>query len=329
MFKKKGKFFFLLAIWLISLHFSRLIYLSLKPKLPQPGNPVIFYSNQCRQDLKVTILKAIKNAKKTIYLVMFGLSDETIIQALKKKEKENVSLKIYFDKRSSPEIFFTKDQAICKKKGGLLHQKILIVDESMVFLGSTNLTKTSLSMHDNLVIGLHSGKIANFLTNATPFTSAIFKDNIGSQPIEIWLLPDNKNMALQRLKTIIKSANQKIKIAMFTFTHPALIDELIHAKKRKIDVTVVIDGHSAQGASAKAVERLKKEKIKVLVSQGPELLHHKYLYVDNKTLVCGSANWTKAAFSKNHDLILILENLTKNQIAFMEKLQQIIEYQTL
>jgi phosphatidylserine/phosphatidylglycerophosphate/cardiolipin synthase-like enzyme len=208
------------------------------------------------------------------------------------------------------------------KASGLIHQKILVIDKKMVFIGSANMTKTSLLMHNNLVIGFYSPKIAKFLMEKTPFEVAEIKSSVGGQKLELFLLP-NKN-ALERIKKIITRAKEKIKIAMFTFTNMELIEELIYAKKRGVQISVVVDYNSAIGTSKEAVEKLKKENIKIMLSQGIQLLHHKYLYVDDKTLVCGSANWTKAAFKKNKDLVLIM-NLVEKQKKFMSNLQKIIE----
>jgi cardiolipin synthase A/B len=322
---KKTKILFVVSILCLCFFYARLIHKTLSPNLPDPSNSIILYSNQTQQNLRTTIVRSIKNATKSIHLVMFGLSDETVLEELKNQAEKKLPMEIYYDLHSSPEIDLPKCSIHSIKNSGLMHQKILVVDNKIVFLGSANFTKTSLSMHSNLIIGIYSPEIASFLSQKTPFEVGRIIKNIRGQDIEIWLLPDRKNIALDKLINIIGSAQKKIKIAMFTLTHPRLIDEIIRAKKRGLEVTVVIDYHSGLGASAKGIEKLQKENVKVLLSRGPELLHHKYLYVDEKTLVCGSANWTKAAFSKNRDLLLILHNLKPDQKAFMNKLQKTIE----
>jgi phosphatidylserine/phosphatidylglycerophosphate/cardiolipin synthase-like enzyme len=100
---------------------------------------------------------------------------------------------------------------------------------------------------------------------------------------------------------------------------------LIKAKQRGVDVTVAVDYYTAKGSSKKTLAILEKGGIKVLLSQGRELLHHKWAVIDDTTLVMGSANWTKAAFTKNHDFLLFLSPLTESQIKFFTKLWAIIE----
>lgn len=305
----------------LSLFYSYLIKKSFYPPLPKKGEIARFYSNQMQNDLNFLFLHAINKAKKSIHLVVFGLSEGSILKAL---AKSRAKLNVYYDKRSSsaPE----NENFHPLKTPGLLHQKILVIDKKLVFLGSTNMTKTSLLMHSNLVIGFYSPEIAKFLMENTPFSSSEIISSAGGQKIEIYLLP-NKN-ALERIKKIIKMAKDNIAISMFTFTNMELTDELIKARQRGVKISIAVDYNSAINTSALAIDKLKKEKIKIMVSQGIQLLHHKYLYVDNDILVSGSANWTKAAFKKNKDLIFII-HLKKKQKKFMNNLQKIIEKEAL
>jgi phosphatidylserine/phosphatidylglycerophosphate/cardiolipin synthase-like enzyme len=206
-----------------------------------------------------------------------------------------------------------------------MHQKIMILDKEMVFIGSANMTRSSLKMHDNLVIGFVSKPVARFLEEHEPYTPGYLKTMVGGQSIELWLLPDPRGHALTELRKKIRNARKSIQIALFTFTHPGLIDEVIDAHNRGVKVSIVIDMHSALGASLKAVEKMKKAGVPTSLSQGVQLLHHKFVYIDEEMLFTGSANWTKAAFYRNSDCILALHHLNAEQKRFMTKLWTQIE----
>ncbi len=258
-------------------------------------------------------------------MVMFGLSDTAIIDTLRKKAK-TVPSKIYYDHRSSPSLALSANLAKKVKTKGLLHQKILVLDNTTVFIGSANMTHASLSMHDNLMIGFYSPEIAHFLIHKAPYSSGYIRSMVGGQNIELWLLPDMQNKALSSLRELIHSAKKSIFVAMFTFTHPILVDELIKAHKRGVQVECVIDFQSSMGASGKVVEKLKAAHVPLYFSSGPQLLHHKMLFIDNKTLISGSANWTKSAFVKNNDCFFILHHLTPKQKRFVQKLKKVLIY---
>lgn len=316
---KKNKFVFIFWAFLSIGGCLWLIIASLSPHQPASQEPPRFYSNQTQQDLRLTLIDAIRKAHESIHLVMFGLSDPAILNALAHK---TIPTTIYYDQNGSPNLWNVLPHAdLHPVRGwGLMHQKILILDQETIFIGSANMTTASLSMHDNLVVGFKSQKLARFLIEKTPHSPGYMKAMVGGQDIELWLLPDPRGHALHDLKHRIRTATRSLRIALFTFTHPSLIDEVIAAHKRGISVHVIMDLHSSLGASSRAVEQLKSSGVRISMSRGVQLLHHKFILIDDQTLLVGSANWTKAAFYKNSDCFLILHNLNEEQKIFMNRL---------
>ncbi|MBN2479797.1 MAG: phosphatidylserine/phosphatidylglycerophosphate/cardiolipin synthase family protein [Parachlamydiales bacterium] len=276
----------------------------------------------------MTTLKAIKNAKNSIYLVMFGLSDPNVLDLIKKKANEGIEVKIFYDKRSSLNIDLPSSQITAISSKGLMHQKILVIDKKLVFLGSANMTTTSLLMHDNMMIGFFSPDIADFLIKKAPFYLGSKSSSVNGQQLDLYLLPDIQNKAFLKIKNLIKDAKKSIKITMFTLTHPKLVEELILAKQNGVDVEVAIDFSSSRGASKKAIDQLKKNFIPIYYNKGQQLRHHKYILIDDRILITGSANWTKSAFSKNFDCFVVLYNLDNAQKNFMTKLWKVIKLES-
>lgn len=305
------------------------LYQSITPSIPEADSPPLLYSNQCKQDLRFTLIHAVNQAKKSVHLVMFGLTEPSIMKMLQKKAK-NLPVDIFYDPRASKQL--TTSAPLMHphpvKSKGLMHQKILVIDDNLSFIGSANMTRNSLQMHDNLMIGFHSPSIAKFLLTHTPGSSGSMKTSVGGQSVELWLLPDPRGHALQAIKGILRRAKKSIRLAMFTLSHPVLLDELILAKRRGVNVEIAIDFHSSFGASKKAIERLKGEGANVVLSSSSKLLHHKFLTVDDRIMLCGSANWTRAAFYKNQDCFAILYNMNKQQKKIVHQIWRKIEAET-
>lgn len=322
--KPQSKFLFVSCFFLIFCSCVTLVIFSISPSQPQSDQPPILYSNQLRQDLRLTLVDAIRQSTKSIHMVMFGLSDPAIINALASKE---IPTTVYFDANNSPALWTKLPNATLHpvRGYGLMHQKLIILDQETTFIGSANMTTSSLRMHDNLVIGIKNKKLAQFLIDRTPNSSGYLQTTVGGQKIELWLLPDPRGHALQDVKKKIRQAGQSLKIALFTFTHPALVEEVINAHKRGIAVSVVIDMHSGLGASKDAIEKLKSAGVKVSMSRGVQLLHHKFILIDGHTLLSGSANWTKSAFYKNSDCFIVLHNMTAEQKSCMNSIWNRIE----
>ena len=274
-----------------------------------------------------TLLEAVHQADSDIHLVMFGLHDPGMLAALEHRTHEGVPLNLYFDPNGSPHLHQRPLGAAFHpiRIKGLMHQKILVIDDSLVFIGSANFTASSLKMHDNLVIGMWSPTLAQFLKDHPPPEPGHFRAFIGGQDVELWLLPDARGSALAEMRHLIREAKEEVHCGLFALTHSGLIDELIDAQRRGVKVHLALDRNAGYGSSAKGYQRLREAGIRVRLSEGMQLLHHKFLLIDGKTLISGSANWTKAAFNQNSDCLLILRNLNPQQQKVMMRIWRRLE----
>ncbi len=316
-------FFRILLVSGIFFLYAWLILRASQVPLPDSSRSLLLYSNQTRHDIKRIYCQALRQATQAIFLSFYGISDPEIIHILSQKAKEELAVRVEYDACASVKlrkILPDSIQLSAPKLQGLMHRKIAVFDHERVLLGSANLTTTSLRHHANLVLGLYSPSLATYLENPE---SSFCTFQIEDQQGEFFLLPDG--LALKRLLDTIHQAKRKIMIAMFTLTHPAIADALIQARRRKVDITIAVDYYTAKGASRKALESMEGEGIRIYLSQGRELLHHKWAVIDDAIFAMGSANWTKAAFSKNRDFLLFLYPLKKNQLQFFKKLWKIIE----
>ncbi len=324
--KKTSFLFFLVSLAAIFSFFLWAILFSFSPQLPSKERPILFYSNQCRNDLRLLFLQGIHHAQHSLFLVTFGLNDLSIVEALETKAKEKLTLQVFYDRRASPNILLSNHQAYALEPQGLVHQKILIQDQKLIFLGSANMTKTSFAADENMIVGFYSPELAQFLLQKAPFFSGSFTAMIQNQLVELFLLPDIDQIAFRSLQKVLQGAKNSIFVAMFAFTHPLLVDELILAKQRGVDVTVAISSQMALGASKKAIEKMQEANIKLVLSPSNSgLFHHKFAKIDENILIAGSTNWTRAAFAKNHDCFFILHDLTFSQRIFLKKLTSTIK----
>jgi cardiolipin synthase A/B len=313
---KRSKLF--LSVSLLAALYAFLIRAALNPTLPSPQNPLIFYSNQERDDFRLVLQKTFSDAQQSIHITMYALTDEELLKQLLHKAQKGLSVKIWHDKKSgstvSPPL-----TAIPVKTKGLMHRKIVIADGERVFLGSANMTTSSLVLHDNLSVGFYHPGLAQFLAQPD---AAYFDFAVKNQPCRLWLLPDPA--ALDYLVQQVEQAQKSIFVAMFTLTHPKLLEALSAAQRRGVEVTVALDHYAARGASRKAVEFLQSHQVPVIFSQGLQLLHHKWAYIDRSQMILGSTNWTKAAFAKNQDCLLFVRSLTPAQQKLFDHLSRLI-----
>jgi len=291
--------------------------------LPNAKEPIRFYGNEQRTDLKYLTSTLIKRAKKSITIATYQLRDAEIITALNKRAEEGIAVEVYvhhkcrgLKKKLSPNI-----SLFPIKISGLMHEKIVLIDRRRAFLGSTNLTRESLTMHRNLIVGFYSKDLAKALhahLKTLPEKREPEEFCIGGQRVELHYLPRKKSLIY--LEGLIRSSHKELFAAMFTLTHPLLTE----AMAEHPHATVVVDHYTARGSSKKSFTALPN----AFESRGLELLHHKFCLLDQKTFLFGSANWTKSAFQKNRDYIMIIHDINKKQSKFLKKLNKTILYES-
>ena len=276
--------------------FGLLFFLSVPP-LPADGE-CKFYDRK----LKVLFCRALKEAEKSIDMITFGLTDRDVLRILEKKAE---IVHAIADKRSTPKHPLIER----RKKSGLTHAKVTLIDGELVLIGSANTTTSSLEMHRNFVMASRSKPLCAFLKRAC-FDEEL-QGRYKIEGLEVWLTPDKRTP--QRIIELIDGAKSRVQVIMFTLTHPEILDALQRAKGRGVRVELICDRYC------------KRPDIEHKKGVGGALIHHKWAVIDESTLICGSANWTKGAFARNRDILLIMKNLDAGKQRFCQRLWKSID----
>ena len=148
----------------------------------------------------------------------------------------------------------------------------------------------------------------------------------------------------------INSAKTSITMAMYLISalpdQPEslpnqLLNALIKAKERGVDVKIILDQNIDFESETKddvlysnknqqAYELLKKNNISVYFDTPDIYTHAKTIIIDNETVILGSTNWSKAAFTRNNEANVLIRskefalNLLNdiNQIKLQENVPQ-------
>lgn len=114
----------------------------------------------------------------------------------------------------------------------------------------------------------------------------------------------------------IASAHQQVLVQAYSFTSPEILKALTDARKRGIDVRIILDksnvckddGAVCEKKSAVAVETLGIAQIPTLIDRRHAIAHNKIMIVDRQKVITGSFNFTRAANEKNAENILVLRD---------------------
>lgn len=106
---------------------------------------------------------------------------------------------------------------------------------------------------------------------------------------------------------VIASAKSTIRLAAYSFTSPKVVQALLQAKKRGVDVRVVVDDRGNRSkASLSAMNILLGAAIPVRTNSQYAIHHDKYVIVDEIHVQTGSFNYSKAAAKSNSENVLVV-----------------------
>jgi len=147
--------------------------------------------------------------------------------------------------------------------------------------------------------------------NAREVTTAI-----DAASIEHAFSPDDGAEALV-LKVINTSASS-IRLAAYSFNSPTIVAALLDAKKRGVDIKVLVDAKRNQRSnSVTALNALMQAGIPVRTISVYAMHHDKYIVADESTVQNGSFNYSKDAATSNSENVIVLWNQVSLAASFL------------
>ena len=124
-------------------------------------------------------------------------------------------------------------------------------------------------------------------------------------PIEVAFSPEAGAETL--VLKVIGSARQSIRLAGYSFTSPAVVRSLMDAKRRGVDVKVLLDDKGNRGqVSIAAMNLIVGAGIPLRVVSAYAIHHDKYIVVDGKHIETGSFNYSQAAAKSNSENVMVI-----------------------
>lgn len=110
-----------------------------------------------------------------------------------------------------------------------------------------------------------------------------------------------------RLLSLFQEAERELFVNVYLLTAPSVVDALVSAKKRGVDVRVILekDPYRLPGSNRAARDRLLSSGVSVFSSRDDfAYTHAKYVVADGKDYVFSTGNHTKSTFSKNREFFV-------------------------
>ena len=110
---------------------------------------------------------------------------------------------------------------------------------------------------------------------------------------------------------LLQGASSSIDGALYRFNHPGLAQTLEEAVHRGVHVRLLVDGNKYK-ESRTTQELLSGGIIPFRLAFGRQgrgsKMHHKFVILDQQTVLTGSYNWTLESEDENHENLIILQD---------------------
>lgn len=106
----------------------------------------------------------------------------------------------------------------------------------------------------------------------------------------------------------IKSAKSTIFVQAYVFTSKKIIEALIEAQRRGVEIELILDRSNLGKAHENKLKMLSEAGITIYKDKAPGIAHNKVMIIDYTTVITGSFNFTKNADTMNAENIIIIKN---------------------
>ncbi|NLT21592.1 MAG: phospholipase D family protein [Syntrophorhabdus sp.] len=104
----------------------------------------------------------------------------------------------------------------------------------------------------------------------------------------------------------IGEAEREVLVEAYLFTSKPIQAALLKARKRGIEVEVILDGHEQKERKHVTARVLKAGGVDVWLDNDHASAHNKVMIIDRRTVITGSFNFTYAAEDRNAENLLII-----------------------
>lgn len=299
--------------------------------------------------VEAAIIESINNAQQTIDGALFELNLESITQALINARNRGVRVRLVFDddhnvfeeddtgelvKSETSQIFenagwviYCEDETPstydirCDDRGGLMHNKFLIIDGFDVWMGSMNYTHNGIYNNNNNAMLIHSRQLAaNYQSEFDEmflngiFTRSADQDNLPDRElrindvlVETYFSPEDGVIIEDRIGELINQADTSVILLTNLVTLDSIGEALIQRHNEGIAIQGIFENRNSTASYSEMV-RLGCADISVKKDGNPNTFHHKVIIIDDEIVITGSYNFSDSARDSNSENVLIFHS---------------------
>jgi cardiolipin synthase len=261
---------------------------------------------------RAPLLSAINNAKSSVGLVMYGLTDKQFTDALIAAKNKGKTVQILLE----PTPYKAEDEnkrAIQQlqshdinlrwpdKTFRLVHQKTFLFDQQYAIVMTFNLTNSSFKRERNFALLIRNP--AEVKEIARVFNADFAHQTISVDNAHLVYSPDQSRA---KIIDLIQKAKSDIKIYAQDISDYQIIGALAKSARSGIHVEILLSLNPEKFGSGK-LNYLRKAGV-IIHNNQHFYIHAKVMVIDHQYALLGSINFTKSSLEDNRELSVITED---------------------
>jgi len=296
-------------------------------------------------EMEQALLDLLNSAQVSVDAAVYGFNRASVREALLAAHERGVMVRVVTDDeaRYSTSSYIPTYAALeaagipivdDSRPGSLMHNKFFVVDSTVVWTGSANMTDGDFTLnHNNTAVFTSPALAAMYTTEFEQmfldhhFSTAKLpqlQHTITEDGVQIELYFSPKNDAQSAMLEEVAAATDTIYFSIYFLTDDSLRDALISKAAEGVVVRGVWDRLGASNAYSDD-EALCQAGMFIKIENLPGLMHNKYMVIDpfgpDPRVITGSMNWSASGNDSNDENLLILHSAADAQAyyqAFME-----------
>lgn len=255
------------------------------------------------------LIDAIDHAKSSVRLVMYGLTEPSLIEAFVRAKNQGKDVKILLQRtpyknenenNDAIKLLETNQVPLEFADGDfqLTHQKTLLLDDRDAIIMTFNLTRSTFSKERNFALVIDDPAIVREIQQV--FSQDWKHDITPTHSSRLVWSPDNSR---EQIMALIQSARSTIQIYAQGLSDYQIIGELARAARRGVKVDILTSADESTKTRGKFAY-LEKAGCTIRFSKH-YVIHAKVIIIDKQKAMLGSINLTKPSINKNRELAII------------------------
>lgn len=303
-------------------------------------NPTCPPESQREGGIDEIIAADLRQAQQQVDMAAYELNSTPITDALIELRRRGLTVRVVTDTDNADYTGIRRLRrngisVVEDKRSGLMHNKFIVIDGRITWVGSMNFTSNDVYCNNNNTVRIENPTLAaNYLAELAEMyddrqfgpTSANATPNerftINGVVVENYFAPE-KDLG-QIIAAVIQEAQREILFMAFSFTQNQIGEAMFARLEAGVQIRGVFEtlGSDTSFSYYPIMNAAALPNLQVRRDGNPRMMHHKVIIIDRQTVIFGSYNFTDNANRRNDENIVIVRD-AKFAAYFVEEFETV------